>query len=286
VQWAQVAGGAAGYLLLGRIARMTNRRDQAAAHFSAALEHDPLLWQAFEELCHLGVLVSSPPLAACGSYSRTSVIFNRKDCASARVTGRRLQQPAFDSLEEHVPCSFANAITPWVMHCLQTRCAAHPCIAGKSSNNCAEWSAGAEQEARAWLGGTDDDDAHGAAGSGSAMSGWGQPGGSQGPQRVPQRYEQQQQPAHWEGWEGFRPSGAAQPQHAFQFPAPQQPTPQQPFAGGTPFTATPNGFGGAGHAPSPVNAFTFGTHMSPSPMQWGQGPGRGLPTPVRSFDLQ
>jgi len=115
------------------------------------------------------------------------------------------------------------------------------------------------------------------------MSGWGQPGGSQGPQRVPQRYEQQQ-PAHWEGWEGFRPSGAAQPQHAFQFPAPQQPTPQQPFAG-TPFTATPNGFGSAGHAPSPVNAFTFGTHMSPSPMQWGQGPGRGLPTPVRACDL-
>ena len=51
---AQVAGGAAGHLLLGRIARLTNRRNDAAAHFNAALERDPLMWQAFEELCHLG----------------------------------------------------------------------------------------------------------------------------------------------------------------------------------------------------------------------------------------
>jgi len=66
---AQVAGGAAGYLLLGRIARLTNRREQAAAHFSAALERDPLLWQAFEELCHLGAPAASPPLAARASFS-------------------------------------------------------------------------------------------------------------------------------------------------------------------------------------------------------------------------
>ena len=56
----QVAGGAAGLLLLGRIARLTGRQAEAAAHFSAALERDPLTWVAFEELCQLGAPFPSP----------------------------------------------------------------------------------------------------------------------------------------------------------------------------------------------------------------------------------
>lgn len=50
----QVPGGAAGYLLLGQIARLTSRQQEAAKYYSTALEMDPLLWQAFQELCQLG----------------------------------------------------------------------------------------------------------------------------------------------------------------------------------------------------------------------------------------
>ena len=50
----QVPGGAAGRYLLGRIARLTSRQEEAARHYSAALEADPLMWQAFQELCQLG----------------------------------------------------------------------------------------------------------------------------------------------------------------------------------------------------------------------------------------
>lgn len=47
-------GGAAGLFLLGQIARLTSRQQEAAKYYSAALEMDPLLWQAFQELCQLG----------------------------------------------------------------------------------------------------------------------------------------------------------------------------------------------------------------------------------------
>ncbi len=78
-------------------------------------------------------------------------------------------------------------------------------------------------------------------------------------------------------------AGSVEPQQGFQFPQPQQPAPQQPFAG-SPLIATPNGVGGPQVAP---NAFTFGVHVTPSPMQWGQGqgpgPGLGLQTLVRAW---
>lgn len=50
----QVPGGAAGLFLLGRIARLSSRQQEAAKYYSAALERDPLLWHAFQELCQLG----------------------------------------------------------------------------------------------------------------------------------------------------------------------------------------------------------------------------------------
>ena len=56
---AQVPHGAAGYYLLGRICRLSNRQKQAVQYFAAALALDPLLWCAYEELCILG----SPKLA-------------------------------------------------------------------------------------------------------------------------------------------------------------------------------------------------------------------------------
>jgi hypothetical protein len=41
-------------MILGNICRLTSRHDQAKAYYSTALKLDPLLWQAFEELCLLG----------------------------------------------------------------------------------------------------------------------------------------------------------------------------------------------------------------------------------------
>ncbi|KAK6945051.1 hypothetical protein RJ641_026153 [Dillenia turbinata] len=51
---AEVPNGAAGHYLLGLIYRYTDRRKSAIQHFRQALELDPLLWAAYEELCILG----------------------------------------------------------------------------------------------------------------------------------------------------------------------------------------------------------------------------------------
>ncbi|KAK9825199.1 hypothetical protein WJX81_006564 [Elliptochloris bilobata] len=49
-----VPHGAAGYYLLGRVCRLSNRAKQAVKFFASALALDPLLWCAYEELCILG----------------------------------------------------------------------------------------------------------------------------------------------------------------------------------------------------------------------------------------
>lgn len=50
----QVPNDAAGYYLLGKICRLTNRHKVAVSYQKAALTVDPLLWCAYEELCMLG----------------------------------------------------------------------------------------------------------------------------------------------------------------------------------------------------------------------------------------
>ncbi len=50
----QVPNGAAGFYLLGKICRLTNRHKVAQSYHKAALTLDPLLWSAYEELCMLG----------------------------------------------------------------------------------------------------------------------------------------------------------------------------------------------------------------------------------------
>ena len=52
--------GAAGYYLLGRVCRLSNRAKQAVQYFAAALALDPLLWCAYEELCILGAPTHLP----------------------------------------------------------------------------------------------------------------------------------------------------------------------------------------------------------------------------------
>ncbi|XP_010535181.1 PREDICTED: cell division cycle protein 27 homolog A isoform X2 [Tarenaya hassleriana] len=51
----EVAGGAAGNYLLGLIYRYTGRRHSSVEHFRMVLLLDPLFWEAYEELCMLGV---------------------------------------------------------------------------------------------------------------------------------------------------------------------------------------------------------------------------------------
>lgn len=51
---AQVPNGAAGYYLLGRVYQLSNRHNIAVAYYNTALQLDPMMWCAHEELCTLG----------------------------------------------------------------------------------------------------------------------------------------------------------------------------------------------------------------------------------------
>lgn len=50
----QVPNGAAGFYLLGRIYQLSNRHSAAIAYYSTAVQLDPMMWSAYEELCSLG----------------------------------------------------------------------------------------------------------------------------------------------------------------------------------------------------------------------------------------
>lgn len=50
----RVPNGAAGFYLLGHICRASGRKVQAIKHLKTALELNPLLWSAYEDLCQLG----------------------------------------------------------------------------------------------------------------------------------------------------------------------------------------------------------------------------------------
>lgn len=55
----RVPNGAAGMYLLGKIYQLSNRHTAAITNFRVALEMDPMLWCAFEELCALGADVEA-----------------------------------------------------------------------------------------------------------------------------------------------------------------------------------------------------------------------------------
>lgn len=50
----KVPNGAAGLYLLGRIYQLSTRHSVAIAYFGNALQLDPMMWCAYEELCNLG----------------------------------------------------------------------------------------------------------------------------------------------------------------------------------------------------------------------------------------
>ena len=196
-----MAGGAAGLLLLGRIARLTGRQLEAAAHFSAALEQDPLLWVAFEELCSLG---ARPPLACSAAHPPVCATALAPTCSSRYSLHSPVEPAVSDTASSggRLICVYPSGGPSVRKASLQrgfiTQIFKH---------------AGAEREARAWLGSAADDrdtQAGSYATGGGSMAGalgggiWGR--GQHSSERVPQLPEQ---PAHWEGWEGFRPSGTS-----------------------------------------------------------------------------
>lgn len=61
----QVPNGAAGFYLLGKICRLTNRHKVAQSYHKAALTLDPLLWSAYEELCMLGMFPPGCYMQVC-----------------------------------------------------------------------------------------------------------------------------------------------------------------------------------------------------------------------------
>ena len=81
----QVPNGAYGHFLLGRIAKLTTRGEKAAAHFEKCLILNPMMWNAYEELCALGapVLASVPCLrGVCGALTSAQL------CVARLFTGR------------------------------------------------------------------------------------------------------------------------------------------------------------------------------------------------------
>eukprot|EP00887_Chlorella_sp_A99_P004840 scaffold4.g4840.t1 len=60
----QVPNGAAGFYLLGRIYQLSNRHSAAMHYYNSAVQLDPMLWSAFEELCVLGADAEAQQYAA------------------------------------------------------------------------------------------------------------------------------------------------------------------------------------------------------------------------------
>eukprot|EP00798_Chlamydomonas_sp_ICE-L_P018280 gene18280-24736_t len=92
----EVPNGAAGFYLLGRIYRLSSRFSEAKQAFTKALERDPLLWSAYEELCMLGgdheaakicQLASSGCSSAAGPLSPTDSI--AATATAARINARQ-----------------------------------------------------------------------------------------------------------------------------------------------------------------------------------------------------
>ena len=49
----EIAGGAAGYYLLGKIREQQSQKKKALKYFTKAIELNPTLWVAFEKICNL-----------------------------------------------------------------------------------------------------------------------------------------------------------------------------------------------------------------------------------------
>ncbi|KAJ0264229.1 Cell division cycle protein 27 A [Hirschfeldia incana] len=76
----QVPGGAAGHYLLGLIFRYGGRKNSSVEQFRMALSCDPLCWEAYAELCSLGVAEEAS--AVFGNVASQRL---QKTCVSERI---------------------------------------------------------------------------------------------------------------------------------------------------------------------------------------------------------
>ncbi|KAK9823416.1 hypothetical protein WJX72_002594 [[Myrmecia] bisecta] len=110
-----VPNGAAGFFLLGRISRLSNRHKQAIACFSTALQLDPLLWSAYEELCTLGAeeeaaqLISADHLVA---RNNASAAHNNVSTPFVPPFTRGQQQPQTAGSQQATPMMFHPTPNP------------------------------------------------------------------------------------------------------------------------------------------------------------------------------
>jgi hypothetical protein len=75
----QIPFGPAGLYLLGRVCRLTHCMTEAKDCFARALQGNPLLWSAYEELCAVGAsprrdLQRTKNGCACGRHSYIRVV--------------------------------------------------------------------------------------------------------------------------------------------------------------------------------------------------------------------
>ncbi|KAG2305976.1 hypothetical protein Bca52824_025724 [Brassica carinata] len=76
----QVPGGAAGHYLLGLIYRYAGRKSSSVKQFRMALSCDPLCWEAYAELCSLGVAEEASTVFGNAASQRL-----QKTCVSKRI---------------------------------------------------------------------------------------------------------------------------------------------------------------------------------------------------------
>mmetsp|Transcript_6897 Transcript_6897/g.12747 ORF Transcript_6897/g.12747 Transcript_6897/m.12747 type:complete len:783 (+) Transcript_6897:305-2653(+) len=85
-----VPNGAAGLYLLGLICTRDNRREHAVTYFCLALRTDPFLWDAFEQLCELGVDID--PSAFFGVAPEQAGITFERDGTVAIQSDKMVQE--------------------------------------------------------------------------------------------------------------------------------------------------------------------------------------------------
>jgi hypothetical protein len=112
---AGVPGGAAGQYLLARICRATSRFKAAARHLAAALQLDPLLWCAYEELCALGARASA---------------MARGFGAQGWGHGREAGTAAWRLGSGTCRCSLAQSVCGTTVLCMQVTCHSGGCRCG------------------------------------------------------------------------------------------------------------------------------------------------------------
>ena len=107
--------GAAGHYLLGKISRLKNNFNYAVGHYQLALQMDPLLWCAYEELCLIGArghvpFLFSDWLVACVVLSIT---LGAARALTALLREQAMKRLVSAYLTRHPPCCRTSTPSSW-----------------------------------------------------------------------------------------------------------------------------------------------------------------------------